>query len=349
MPWVAQAQTVRLATWNAGLERSGPGLVLQALIRGDDPQIEAAVQVILRLDADVLLLTGIDYDHGLSTLAALNDRLAERGGGYPYRFALAPNAGVPTGIDLDGNGRRGEARDAMGWGRFSGAGGMALVSRLAVQTDGVRDFTPMLWRDLPGALIPPDMDTATLAVQRLSTTGHWDVPVTLPDGTALHLLAWAATPPVFDGPEDRNGRRNHDETALWLRLLDGALPGGVPDQFVILGDAKLDPVDGEGRTEAIRSLLVHPMVQDTAPTNGRTGNDAGQRGDPALDTADYGDGVGALRVDYVLPSANLVVHGSGILWPQGQDQFAPLLAAASRHRPVWVDITVSMSALSASP
>ena len=66
---------------------------------------------------------------------------------------------------------------------------------------------------------PPDL----AAVQRLATTGFWDVPVETPSGQ-LHLLAWHATPPVFDGPEDRNGRRNHDEAAFWRLLLEGALP-----------------------------------------------------------------------------------------------------------------------------
>ena len=35
------------------------------------------------------------------------------------------------------------------------------------------------------------------------------------NGKKIHFLVSHPTPPVFDGPEDRNGRRNHDEIRLW--------------------------------------------------------------------------------------------------------------------------------------
>ncbi len=178
------------------------------------------------------------------------------------------------------------------------------------------------------------------ALQRLSTTGHWDVPLILPSGGRLHLLAFHATPPVFDGTEDRNGRRNHDEAAFWLRLLDGQLDAAPPDApFVLLGDANLDPADGDGRREAMARLLSHPALQDPAPrgTHGRV--EPAHGGDPALDTALYAD-IGGLRVDILLPSADLSVTGAGVLWPPPDDPLFPDLAAASRHFPVWVDITL---------
>ena len=125
---------------------------------------------------------------------------------------------MATGQDMDGNGHTGEPRDAQGYGRFSGTDGMAVLSRYPLLADEARDFSAMLWRDLPDALIAgADLSPQAEAAQRLSTTAHWDLPVLLPDGQRLHLWAWAATPPVFDGLEDRNGRRNHDEAALWLR------------------------------------------------------------------------------------------------------------------------------------
>jgi hypothetical protein len=330
---------LRIATWNAELNRAGPGLLLRDILRGGDPQIDAAVQVLTALDADTLLLTGFDYDHGLMALGALADRLAQAGVAYPHRFALAPNTGVPTGLDIDGNARLGEARDAQGWGRFAGEGGMAILSRLPIDTAAARDFSALLWRDLPGSLIAPD-DPA-LAVQRLSTTGHWDVPLVLPDGGRLHLLAWHATPPVFDGPEDRNGRRNHDEARFWGLLLAGALPMPAPPApFVLLGDANLDPADGEGQRAAITALLADPAVQDLRPRGSHGRSEAAHHGDAALDTADYGPPLGGLRVEHVLPSADLKVAASGVLWPPDSDPLAAALAAASRHRPVWVDIAL---------
>lgn len=198
-------------------------MLAQALIRGRDAQGLAAVQVIAALDADVLLLTGIDYDHDLVALSLMQDRLAQAGKPYAHLFALRPNTGLRDGLDRDGDGRLGEPEDAQGWGRFSGEGGMAILSRFPVDQAGVRDFSGFLWADLPGNLIPPGTPDTIRAVQRLASTGHWDVPVITPTGP-LHLLAFHATPPVFDGPEDRNGRRNHDEAVFWLRLLGVACP-----------------------------------------------------------------------------------------------------------------------------
>ena len=301
--------------------------------RGADPQVEAVLAVLAALDADILLMTGIDYDMGSAAAGALAARA-----GYGHVMALRPNSGVATGLDLDGNGRLGEARDAMGYGRFAGQAGMAVLSRFALLPDQARDFSGLLWADLPSAMLPDDMTPEVRAVQRLSTAGHWEVPVQLPGGV-LRLLAWYATPPVFDGPEDRNGRRNHDEAAFWLRLIEGALPTPPPaGNFVLLGQSNLDPSDGEGLPGAMVGLLTHPGLHDTAPRSASGRAEPGHKGDPALDTALYD--FGGLRVEVVLPSAALTVVASGVLWPPENDPLAPVLAAASRHRPVWVDLVM---------
>ena len=305
---------------------------MQSLRKRNDPQMMAVVAVLARLEADVVVLTGIDYDYGQAAVTELAAALRETGAEYPYVLALRPNTGVQTGLDLDGNGKTGEARDAQGFGRFAGSAGMAVLSRLPLGE--VRDFSGLLWRDLPGADLPPDMTAAAREVQVLSTSGHYEVAV-----GALRLLVWYATPPVFDGPEDRNGRRNKDEALLWLRLLEGALPWAAPGgPFVILGQSNLDPVDGDGLHQGMAALLGSGAVQDTGPRGTVVRQDAGHSGDPGLDTAFYAKGVGGLRVDVLLPSAGLRVVASGVMWPDDSDPFAAMLAAASRHRPVWADI-----------
>jgi hypothetical protein len=333
----ASAKPLRIATWNVGLDRTGPGLLVQDLSKGDEPQTIAVAKVLASLNADVILLTAVDFDRGGVALGLLADRLAALGLDYPHRFAFRPNTGLQTGFDIDGNGRLGDPRDAQGFGLFSGQGGMAILSRLPIDEGGARDFSGFLWRDLPGG---QGQDPPALAeVQRLATTGFWDVPVVTPQGP-LHLLAWHATPPVFDGPEDRNGRRNHDEAAFWQLFLDGALPMPPPTApFVLLGDGNLDPADGDGLREGIGALLAYPGLQDPKPRGKTDRTDPGQRGDPALDTVIYDD-LGGLRLDYVLPSADLQVTGSGVLWPGADDPLAATLTAASHHFPVWVDITL---------
>jgi hypothetical protein len=322
--------------------------LLRDLTSGKDAQVAAVRAVIAATHPDVLVLTGIDWDYDGRALTALNQGLATP---YPFQFTARPNSGWASDLDLDGDGRRGGAGDAQGFGRFSGQGGVAVLSRLPILQDGFRDFSGFLWRDLPGSLIAgAALSPEVQAVQRLSSTVHWDLPVQLPNGRPLHLWIFAATPPVFDGPEDRNGRRNHDEAAFWLRYLEGGLPDKPADApFVLMGDANLDPLDGDGRPEALRALLAHPALQDPAPrsagavqANAQGGDNATHRGDPGLDTADWPDapGPGNLRVDYVLPAAALKVTGAGVYWPAPHAPGAAEAAAAARHHLVWADISL---------
>lgn len=310
---------------------------MEDILRGDDPQVAAAVTVVARLSPDILVLTGFDHDARLLALTAFAEDLRQAGQHYPALYAPQGNAGVPTGLDADADGRRGEAADAQGWGRFPGSGGMAVLSRFPLLSDQAQDHSAFLWRDLPGTLMPPDTDPALAALQRLSSHAHVTLPVQVGD-RRLTLLLWHATPPVFDGPEDRNGRRNHDEAAFWLHLLDGTLPFPPPDGPLLLaGTANLDPADGDGRPDALQSLLTHPHLQDPQPRGTHGRSEPRHKGDPALDTALYDD-LGGLRLAYMLPSTGVEIRASGVLWPPAGDPLAAVLARASHHFPLWLDL-----------
>jgi hypothetical protein len=312
-------------------------LLLRDILRGDDPQITAAIAIIDDVSPDVLLLTDFDYDlDGLALAAFANVS------GYEYYVTARPNTGLMTGYDLDQNGRLRDARDAMGYGRFAGDGGMAVLAHMPI--DLTRDLSTLLWKDLPGAALPthPDAD-AIYDMQRLSHGAHWVVTVDTPEGD-LSLLAFSASPPVFDGPEDRNGLRNRDELRMWSLLIDGAL-GDIPQDFVIAGNANLDPVDGDGYADAMRAFLGDPKIQDPLPSSEGAAHaaDSDHNGDPSLDTADWPDTrPGNLRVSYVLPAASWQVLDAGVFWPAPDDPKAALLGKdgllAGAHRLVWVDI-----------
>lgn len=342
---VSHAGPVRIASFNAELTRKGPGLLLADILKSDE-QVMAVAEVIATVAPDVLLLVGFDHDRDGHALRAFAELLEARGISFPYRFSARPNSGIATGVDLDGDGTTHEARDSQGYGSFSGSGGMAVLSRHPI--GDVRDFSAMLWADLPGNIAPevdgkPFPSAAARAVQRLSSVAHWDVPIEIPGGP-LHLLAFHATTPVFDGPEDLNGRRNHDEIVFWQRLLDAELPFAPPaGPVVILGDANLDPVDGDGRIEAIQGLLADPRVQDPAPRSdgGKAAANREHRGDPSRDTVDWSDPrPGNLRVDYILPDARLGLVDAGVFWPAPGDDMEAMAELASRHRMVWVDIAL---------
>jgi hypothetical protein len=184
---------------------------------------------------------------------------------------------------------------------------MAVLSRYPI--GAAQDFSVLLWRDLPGAVLPPLADGVD-AVQRLSSVGHWAVPVETPLG-ALQLLISHPTPPIFDGPEDRNGLRNHDETRFWTAFLDGTM-GQRAGHPVLLTEAGLDPAREQHRPAALRALLADTRLQDPLP---------------GVPTTEW-NGVGPARSSFVLPAATLRIGDSGVI-PD---------VSASRHALVWVDL-----------
>ena len=296
----AQADPLRVATWAGDFSKDGPGLLLRDLVR--DPGA-LGLGPILTAEPDILLLTDFDYDAGQAALTALRAALAAQGLDYPYAFSARPNSGMQTGVDLDGDGRTGGPRDAQGFGFFSGYGGQAILSRVPLTL--VADHAGALWRDAPRSLMAP-ADPAP-DIQRLASTTFWQITAETEDGP-LTLLTLAATPPVFDGPEDRNGRRNHDEVLFWHHRLDG-----INRPVILLGNFNLDPDRGDGLRNAVQTVLENPALQDPAPGS---------------DTVSW-DSTGPMRVSYVLPDARLTVLGAGTVGPDPD---------AGPHALVWVDV-----------
>ena len=252
---------------------------------------------------------------------------------------------------------------------------MVVLSRYPIDYEQIRTFQTFRWADMPGALLPDDPATAApadwysseiLEVFRLSSKSHWDVPVKIGRRT-VHVLASHPTPPTFDGPEDRNGTRNHDEIRFWADYVtpgagryiyddDGRRGGLRPgSRFVILGDQNADPLDGDSVDAAINQLLDSRWIRDPKPTSAgaveaarlQGGANLTHRGDPAYDTADFNDNPapGNLRADYVLPSRRgLKVKGAGVFWPVRSDPLSRLTGEfpfpTSDHRLVWVDLRI---------
>jgi len=330
--------------------------------RGTNIQLRKAAEVIQRVRPAILLVNEIDFDADQRrNAAAFRDRylkVSQNGQepiDFPHIFFEPVNTGVPTGLDLDNDGKPDGPGDAFGFGKYPGQYGMAIYSRYPLEADGARMFQKLLWKDMPGNLMPDGREGRPawyspdeVAVLRLSSKSHWDVPVRIGD-KVLHLLASHPTPPVFDGPEDRNGRRAFDEIRLWADYLSGGnaaayikddkgRPGGLPSDaaFVILGDQNAD-AEKDSRNygpAAIEQLLKHPRVQDPAPT-----------GTEGRKTCDFG------RIDYVLPSRGLAVRGSGVFWPPPGDPLRALVDKpdpSSDHRLVWVDIVLERAESAAS-
>ncbi|MDG4792630.1 endonuclease/exonuclease/phosphatase family protein [Micromonospora sp. WMMD1082] len=375
---------LRVATFNASLNRDTAGGLVADLSRRDNAQAANVAEVIQRVRPDVLLINEFDHDPGGRALALFQDnylsvpRNGTRAIRYPYRYAAPSNTGVPSGHDLNNDGTVGGPDDAFGFGLFPGQYGMAVYSAYPIDLAKVRTFQLFRWRDMPGALLPDDPATpepadwyspAELADLRLSSKSHWDLPIRLP-GRTVHLLASHPTPPVFDGPEDRNGRRNHDEIRFWADYVSPGRAGYIYDDtgrrgglrpgaaFVIAGDLNADPYDGDSVPGAAQQVLHHPRVNDrtvpaspggVAAARRQGGANLDHRGAPRFDTADFADtDPGNLRVDYVLPSRGLPVRTAGIFWPVPGDplfrlvgDYDPALPGGfptSDHRLVWLDL-----------
>ena len=371
---------VRFATFNASLNRGTEGRLVADLSTPGNAQAAAVAETIQRTNPDVVLVNEFDYVEGGQAAELFRENYLEVGHNgappvdYPYYFVAPVNTGVPSGFDLNNNGTVGGGDDAFGFGLFPGQYGMVVFSKYPIATDGVRTFQHFLWKDMPGAVLPDDPATPEpadwyspeeLDVFRLSSKSHWDVPIDV-GGSTVHFLVSHPTPPVFDGAEDRNGTRNHDEIRFWADYVtpgaggyiyddDGGTGGLRPgSKFVIAGDQNSDPLDGDSIPGSIQQLLDNPRVNTTVTpdSEGAVEASALQGGantthlsDPRYDTADFSDSApGNLRADYVLPSRNLKIVDAAVFWPVLADPLSSLTGTfpfpSSDHRLVWVDVMV---------
>lgn len=365
-----EAPPTRFATFNVALNRFNEGDLVNDLSTPDNAQAQAVAEIIQRVRPDVILLNEFDYDAEGQGIALFQENYLAVGQNgadpieYPYVFNAPVNTGIPSGFDLNNDEQVGGPDDALGFGYFPGQYGMVVLSRYPLVTKGIRTFQNFLWRDMPGAKLPEGWySDDELAVFPLSSKSHWDIPVWV-GCKVVHFLTSHPTPPVFDGDEDRNGRRNHDEIRFWADYVDRRRSSYIYDDegrrgglrgthFVIAGDQNADPVDGDSTDDAILQLIEHRLINTSVIPSSEGGAEAAalqgganddHLGNPAYDTGDFADGSpGNLRADYVLPSKSLTIKEAGVFWPVSADPLSALTGTypfpSSDHRLVWVDVT----------
>ncbi|MEM9900065.1 MAG: endonuclease/exonuclease/phosphatase family protein [Pseudomonadota bacterium] len=395
-----------VATFNVSMNRGTEGELVADLSDGDDAQAQNIAEIIQRNAPDILLLNEFDFDADGNAAELFQDNylsVSQNGAeaiDYAFSYVVDSNTGVVSGFDLNNDGTvageadRGSstwANDGQGFGSFPGQFAFVIYSQYEIDTANIRTFQEFLWKDMPDALLfddtgrplfdpdrpfdpenPNDTNTSYYTQEeidalRLSSKNHVDVPI-LVDGETTHLLAAHPTPPVFDGVEDRNGKRNHDEVRFWADYVagegyivdDNGVAGGLAEdsRFVIVGDYNVDPFDGDSVPGAAQQLLTHPLINGsvTEAPAGQGGIDKGSGGfndthggNPAFDTADFGfnsgdpstdNSPGNLRVDYVLPSHyGLEIEGGTVVWPGNDDPFSSVTNfPTSDHRMVINDL-----------
>lgn len=373
----AQATTLKIATFNVSMEALNYGehkrgepvnvstKTLANAIANDHQQIKNIAEIIQRVNPDIILLNEFDYldDDNKALKSFITNYLNKSQQGqpaidFPYFYQGPVNTGVNSGLDIDGNGKKGLLPgDGYGYGHFPGHFGMALLSKYPIDINNIRSFQHFKWQDMPNALMPTDPETnkpwyskEVWQALRLSSKSHWDVPVKV-NGKVLRILASHPTPPVFDGPEDRNGKRNHDEIRFWHDYITPELAGYIYDDkgqkggikagqpFVMLGDFNATTVDGNAIKSGIASLLNNTKIQDAMPQS-----QAGKLHKPDNINAKHHTSNWGMRVDYVLASVlGLTVNQSGIFWPLKSEETYRLIkdrSASSDHRLVWLELTL---------
>ncbi|WP_143247580.1 choice-of-anchor J domain-containing protein [Agaribacterium haliotis] len=362
-----QLGDVRVASFNAYLNRASEGQILADAQSGDDEQIKKVAEIIQRVRPDVLLINEFDYVADGSAVQALKSNYLEvaqqeglEGIVYEYVYLAESNTGIVSEFDFDNNGKAGSGGgDAYGFGEFPGQYAMALLSRYPIVSDEVRSFQHFLWKDMPSAELPFDPETMQewysdeeLAVFRLSSKSHWDVPIDV-NGQILHVLASHPTPPVFDGDEDRNGLRNHDEIVFWRDYVDpnssdyiyddkGTKGGlGADKRFVIMGDLNASTDEGDASKDPIAKLFASDYINGSVePTSA-----GGQENSPDNEFAPMHTADWAMRADYVIPSVyGIQVEQTAVYWPASSDVNYDLVGPgvqSSDHRLVWLDATLS--------
>ena len=367
---------LKVATFNVSMEaqnylpRGEPGnsqVLIDILATGEQQQVKNIAAIIQRVRPDILLLNEFDYidDPKLGIEAFIKNYLNKAQAGseaidYPYYFYHTVNTGQPSPFDLDNDGNAtGVGADAWGYGFYPGQYGMVLLSKYPIDKQGVRTFQHFKWHAMPEHLNTLKADGSPWYSKEawqqfpLSSKAHWDIPVQV-NGQVIHILASHPTPPVFDGPENRNGNRNHDEIRFWSDYLTPDAAGYIYDDkgqfgglatdktFIVLGDLNAS-AEGEGDAipAGIQGLVAHPRVNAAViPQSVGGAEHSPDRAYGATHTA-----VWRMRADYVLPAKKqLQVKGSGVFWPQQTEADFRLIAArgaSSDHRLVWMSLLLT--------
>ncbi|BDD07300.1 endonuclease/exonuclease/phosphatase family protein [Aureibacter tunicatorum] len=363
----------RFATYNSSLNRSEAGKLIKELKSGESSQAENIAEIIQIVRPDVLSLQEFDFDEkGEAMQYFLKNFLSKGQNGekpidYPYVWVVPSNTGVETGVDFNNDKKIAAPEDAYGFGEFEGQYAFALLSKYPILWDSTKTFQKFLWKDMPNPHFPKDKNNEeyyskkAIDIFRLSSKNHIDAPIKLVDGSIIHAIVAHPTPPVFDGPEDRNGKRNYDEIKFLSDYIKGdssasyivsdkGVQGGLNpnDRFVIMGDMNADPEAGDSYQKAILQFFDNSKINqqvtsgDFIPSSkGAIAYSKEHKLDSLGNNVNTRTSKWGMRVDYILPSYNIKVVDSGVFWPDSLKDFNYKMENTSDHMMVWTDIEIS--------
>ena len=138
---------------------------------------------------------------------------------YAYRYTPNTNTGVASGFDLNNDGWWVATTPSVS----AVSPGSWFHHLLRFEIVGVRSFQNFRWKDMPGNLTndPTASCRISTAPMRSMRFACPQEPWTWSATREVHFLTAHPTPPTFDGAEDRNGKRNHDEIRFWSDYVSG--------------------------------------------------------------------------------------------------------------------------------
>src|ERR687893_57041 len=125
-PAAGGAASVRVATFNASLNRNAEGELAADLAAPGNTQARTAAEIVQRVAPDLLLVNEFDHVPGGAAADLFRSNYLERG------------------------------QDTLGFALFPGQYGMAVFSKHPIPHDQVHPFQTLLWKDMRGARLPDD-------------------------------------------------------------------------------------------------------------------------------------------------------------------------------------------------
>ena len=270
-------------------------LTMEKLLDLSNPQVLAAAKIIKRFRPDVLSIDEMQSHPGAPTAFVENFlKRGEEPADYPFFYIGQTNSGMPTGLPYP--------YDYRGYGHFRGQYGIACLSRLRIDFDGIKNLKDVSWPSLPGSccaevFCPRDFP--------LWSTSFLDVPVETGDGAVFHTILVHPTVPLR---EYVNMKRNADQ----MRFLKSYIDGFSGSPFVVIGDLNADPDAGIGTRDVVRGLFEDDNII-YRKTSRETFLEGGGVERPPVD----GAGLLKARLDYILPSRHFRMDGPLVFAPEG--------------------------------
>ena len=172
---------IRIATFNVALNRKEQGQLVRDLKAGDE-QAKRIATIVQLVAPDVLLANEVDYSGGEAAkllrdmyfFKSQPNEWKTQPSSLVHMFTAPVNTGVPSGLDLNLNGRTADSDDGWGYGAFPGQYGMAVYSRFPIAEKEVRSFQMFRWSQMPGAKRPKLVDKSTGKEKFFHTDEVWN-------------------------------------------------------------------------------------------------------------------------------------------------------------------------------